>query len=283
MLPDDIPYAGELRVALAAAGSAAAEISSRQANLTHDVKDDGSIVTDADVVAARLIRAEIGEAFPDDAILTEEDAEETERLGYPRCWLVDPIDGTQSYADGSDEYDVLIGLSLGGCVVAGVAWQPATGQALAASDGGGAWIRQTSGSDWSLLRVDDALSEPPVIATRFWLGSPANLPLLNQVVRAIGGSLRNPRLVAGIRSFLPGRNRIDAAVGLYVTGSTIEANEWDLAAVDIILREAGGSATDLNGRPLEFNKPQPTFPEGLILARRPDLAARVREALALFR
>jgi hypothetical protein len=122
-----------------------------------------------------------------------------------------------------------------------------------------------------------------VIATRFWLGSPANLPLLNQVVQEIGGSLRNPKLVAGIRSFLPGKNRIDAAVGLYVAGSTVEANEWDLAAVDIILREAGGSSTDLNGRPLEFNKPQPTFQDGLILARHPDLAVRLREALALVR
>jgi 3'-phosphoadenosine 5'-phosphosulfate (PAPS) 3'-phosphatase len=119
MLPLDMAYADELRVAIAAAGRAAAEVASRQANLTHGVKDDGSIVTDADLVAAGLIRAEIGDAFPDDAILTEEDAAETDRLGKPRCWLVDPIDGTQSYAEGSDEYDVLIGLSLGGRVAVG--------------------------------------------------------------------------------------------------------------------------------------------------------------------
>ena len=283
MIPDDIPFMAELRVALAAARLAATEVAQRQANLTHSVKDDGSIVTDADLAAASLISAEIRAAFPSDAILTEEDADETDRLTYARCWLVDPIDGTQSYAKGSDEYDVLIGLSLDSRVVVGVSWQPATGLSLAATEGGGAWVRQRAGDEWTPLRLDDALPANPVIATRFWLGAPANLPLLNQVVQSVGGSLRNPRLEAGIRTVLPSKNRIDAAVGLYVPGSMVQANEWDLAAADVILREAGGSSTDLHGRPLEFNKPQPTFEGGLILARHPALASSIRDELARLR
>ena len=280
MIPGNIPFARELRVALAAAGRAAAEVAERQANLTHATKDDGSIVTDADLAAAGMIRSDIGGAFPDDAILTEEDADETDRLGCSRCWLVDPIDGTQSYAHGSDNYDVLIGLALEGQVIAGVSWQPNTGMALAATAGGGAWIRPTPEAEWTRLRLDDNLPAHPVIATRFWLGAPANLPHLKIVVNALGGSLRNPKLEAGIRSFLPGKNRIDAAVGLYVPGSLVQANEWDLAAVDIILREAGGAATDLHGRPLAFNKPLPTFDDGLILSRHPGLAVAIREQLA---
>jgi len=81
------------------------------------------------------------------------------------------------------------------------------------------------------------------------------------------------------RCFLPPHSAIDAMVGL-AAGAPLEAWEWDIAAVDLIVREAGGAASDLAGGPLRYNKPDPRFADGLVIAADPvlhrDLFAALR-------
>jgi fructose-1,6-bisphosphatase/inositol monophosphatase family enzyme len=89
-------YARELEIAVSTAleaGAAVREFYETASAATY-TKGDGSPVTDADLASDRIIRRRIGEAFPDDAMLTEEGADEASRLTNPRCWVVDPIDGT---------------------------------------------------------------------------------------------------------------------------------------------------------------------------------------------
>ena len=93
--------------------AAAAEIArfyeSREAAVY--TKKDQSPVTDADLASDRVIRAQIAAAFPDDAILTEEGSHDPAgRIAASRCWLADPLDGTQQFIERMGEFDVFLAL-----------------------------------------------------------------------------------------------------------------------------------------------------------------------------
>jgi 3'-phosphoadenosine 5'-phosphosulfate (PAPS) 3'-phosphatase len=268
-------YDGEMQAAIAAAERAAQIVMDLRGRASSKAKADGSIVTDADFAAADSIRTDLAAAFPEDGILTEEDAQETDRLTRNRVWIVDPIDGTAQYASGSDDFDIYIALSVAGRIAVGVSLQPATGLLVVAAEGEGSAIREDG--RWSNLAFRTTQSSAPVIGTRPWLGSPDNLPDLKRIATALGGTVRDPDRPIGVRSFL---GDLDLAVALYRNGRTPDGYEWDLAVLDIVLRESGGAAVDLQGQPLRFNKPVPWFPDGLLLTRRSDLIERTLAALS---
>jgi 3'-phosphoadenosine 5'-phosphosulfate (PAPS) 3'-phosphatase len=137
-------YARELDIAVETAleaGAAVREFYDNMSAATY-TKGDGSPVTDADLASDKIIRRRLGEAFPDDAILTEEGADEHTRLTNPRCWIVDPIDGTQQFIDRTGEFDVLIALVVEKRPAVGVLYQPTQDRALCAVAGAGAWVIQ---------------------------------------------------------------------------------------------------------------------------------------------
>lgn len=110
-------------------------------------KGDGSEVTAADVEAEAHIRAALAEAFPEDGVMGEEDVETPSRSG--RRWIIDPIDGTRSFASGVPLYSVLLTLEDGGRPVLGCAHLPGVGSTLVAAVGAGAWL------DGVRVRVSD--------------------------------------------------------------------------------------------------------------------------------
>jgi fructose-1,6-bisphosphatase/inositol monophosphatase family enzyme len=265
----------ELRSAIEIARAAGDLILRLRPNLTRSTKSDGSIVTNADLAAADLIRSRFSAAFPDDAVLTEEDFDDSGRPAAPRCWLIDPIDGTKAYAGQSDDFDVYIALIEGGIPIAAVTHQPVTGRSLAAAVGEGAW--QSNGNTWERIENFSA-RVPPRIVTRHWLGAPANWESIQRVAERVGGTAVQASTGISARSVVqPG---FDAIVGLSVDGRPIGAKEWDVAPLDLIVRELGGWASDLRGERLTFNKPVPNFPAGLVLAQSRDLGERIVAALA---
>ncbi|HQY31697.1 MAG TPA: inositol monophosphatase family protein, partial [Thermomicrobiales bacterium] len=237
----------ETEVALVAAGDAADLILSMRSSIKAQIKADGTIVTAADLAAAELIRKTILEAFPDDAVLTEEDQAATDRLSRTRCWVVDPLDGTEKFAKGYDSFDVFVTLAREGELVVAVSVQPVTGIVMLASAGGGCHVRESG--RWRQLEVAH-LPRNPVIGTRPWLGAPANLAFLEPVVSKMGGTVVLP--VAGVspRSLV---TDLDAIVGMFPHGRPSAVWEWDVAPYDLMMREAGGWASDLDGVPLRFN------------------------------
>src|SRR5215207_2597958 len=100
-----------------------------------DFKGDGSEVTAADLAAEAFVRAAVAEAFPEDGILGEEGEERASESG--RRWIVDPIDGTRSFAAGVPLYSVLLALEVDGVVGLGCIHLPALGQTLVAARGAG--------------------------------------------------------------------------------------------------------------------------------------------------
>ena len=280
-------FDAELVTALLATERAAGEIRQVVAAATY-VKGDGSPVTDADLVSDRVIRDTIASAFPSDPILTEEGDDDPARLVSPRCWVVDPLDGTKQFISGTGDYDVLVALVEDGRPVVAVTCHPPSGMVCWAVAGEGAWLG--NGETWARLRFDPVVPRPARVVASIWYGSPAVLPVLSERLSAIAvlpietlPTGLNPRYWAG-----PER-AYDAFVGWEPGSWTAEGGqpgvwmaggEWDLVVSDLIVREAGGGFSLLDGSLHRYNKPVARNEGGLVIAATPALHRELVAALA---
>jgi 3'-phosphoadenosine 5'-phosphosulfate (PAPS) 3'-phosphatase len=275
-------YERELGVALETAleaGAAVRELYEAATAATY-IKGDGSPVTDADLASDRIIRERIGAAFPDDAILTEEGVDDAARLTNPRCWVVDPIDGTQQFIDRTGEFEVIIALVENGRPVVGVIYQPTADLALISVAGGGASVRRGDVTEPAVLRPVPQGAAPRVF-TSVYFGAPDSLPSLQRICEQVGAG--EPGVSAcGVttRGFLPENDRFDVMVGMYAPYREHIAWEWDFAAADLFVHEAGGRFTDLNGNLHRYNKPSARNRGGLLMSVDAGTHERMLKALA---
>lgn len=279
-LPESHPYARELQVALDACTRAAGTI--MEFYLAHSAetytKGDGSPVTDADIAADGVIRETISAAFPDDALMTEEGEHDAERMENPRIWIIDPIDGTAQFVARTDRFDVLIALAVDGEVVVAATIQPPTGLAHAAVAGAGAWRRANEA--WERLMIAPPADPPRLVASRYYL-----LPEQRSWVPALAEALGTtplPVMDVGFqpRALDPAERAYDAFVGLPQDPSIFAAREWDIAASDLIVHEAGGMLTDFHGRRHRYNKPDTHIEDGLLVSASPELHERLLREIA---
>ena len=275
-------YGPELEATVLAAtqaGRAVRDLYDRATAATY-AKADGSPVTDADLASDRLIRTVLGERFPHDPILTEEGIDDPARLVSPRCWIVDPIDGTDQFIRRTGEFDVLVALVVDGRPVVVAGYQPPAGLLCAAVDGAGAWTQRDGEATRRPLRLEPVpTGASPRLATSVWFGAPANLTLLTRVAERLGATPPETQDIGfSPRLFLPGR-RCDALLGLRDGDNQTMAWEWDFAVADLFIHEAGGVVTDLRGTPHRYNKPRPSNDGGLLAAVDPASHERLLEAL----
>jgi histidinol-phosphatase len=196
-------------------------------------KPDSTAVTDADIEVERVIRDAVGRTFPSDGVHGEESGRTDGTSG--RTWVVDPIDGTAQYADGIPLWTTLIGLRLDGRAVLGVADAPALGLRYHAVRGSGAWRGDRS------LRVSD-------------VGRLADAFVLHSGIEEwIGGDDLDPFLSL-CRAARRTRGLSDAWGHLLIAQGSAEALvehepcfEWDWTATSVIVEEAGGRLTTLDG------------------------------------
>lgn len=279
-LPESAAYPRELSVAINAARQAAKAVLTFYDNRSAETytKGDGSPVTDADLASDKLLREVIGGAFPDDAFLTEEGAEDLSRLEHDRLWIIDPIDGTAQFIAGTGRFDILIALAVEGRPVVAVTLQPVTGLMHAAVAGEGAWRITESGHE--PFRID-TIPNPPRVTTSKWYRGHEEHAMLTRVARAVG-SEEPPVMEVGFqpRAFDETQRTYDAFIGLWHPPGESPANEWDIAPCDLIVREAGGVLTDLWGREYPYNKRNTHISGGLLVSARPDLHDKLVAALA---
>ena len=201
------------------------------------LKADLSPVTAADLAVGAYLSQRLRSCDPDIGWLSEEDADAGERLGRRQVWIVDPIDGTRSFVAGEDEWTISIALVEDGRPIAAALFRPATGDlydAVAASGSRSNGVR--------LSVPDGGLDE----VARF-TGARALLDgLAAELPRALW--LRSSRSLA-LRIALLAEGRIDVA---HVKPG---ARDWDLAAADLILQEAGGRLTTFAGEAPAYNRP----------------------------
>jgi histidinol-phosphatase len=231
-------YDDDLRFAHVLA-DAADDITSRRfraLNLTVETKPDLTPVTDADRAAEESLRNVLRRARPRDAV----HGEEFGRTGHgPRCWVIDPIDGTMSYVRGVPVWATLIGLMDGPDVVVGVVSAPALGRRWWAAVGGGAWTGR------SLTKATRcAVSGVGTLAD-------ASLSYSSlddwEAQGRLDGFLGLTRQVWRTRAYGDFWSHVLVAEGSVDVSAEPEVSLWDVAAIQVIVEEAGGRFSDLNG------------------------------------
>ena len=242
-------YERELRIALELAREAGAAILDVYDGPLHIEQktgaDDREPVTQADKLANEIIVDRLQKEFPGDGILAEESIDTSRRLRKQRVWMIDPLDGTTGFIDGNGDFAVQIGLTEQGQCVLGVVYQPLTGVLYRAVLGQGSWIERPE-FEPEQARVSQHREIPTM---RLAASRSHRSPRMDKVVQALGLKEEVRRGSVGIKVGLLVEQQCDVYVHL-----SPRTKQWDTCAPEIILREAGGSITDLFGQPLSYNK-----------------------------
>lgn len=206
-------------------------------------KDDRTPLTAADLAAHNTIVDGLGRLTPDIPVLSEESASlpYTERSGWRRYWLVDPLDGTREFINRNGEFTVNIALIEDGVPVLGVVHVPVTGVSYSACRGRGAFKQVGEGMP-EAIQVRKLDGGPVmVVGSRSHRGSSLTA-FLDKLGRhemvGMGSSLKLCLVAEGIADIYP---RL---------GPT---SEWDTAAAQCVVEQAGGRVTDTGMQPLRYN------------------------------
>ena len=208
----------------------------------YELKGDYDLVTEADRASERLIVERLRSHFPTHSIVAAEGGGLEGSSEYR--WYVDPLDGTTNFAHGFPMFNVTLGLERAGELIAGVVYDPVHDEMFSAEAGGGAYLNNHRIRVSKTARVEDAL-----VATGF----PSRkrhenvnvhfyyqLAMMSHGVRRAGAAALDLAYVAC--------GRLDAfwEFGL---------NPWDMAAGVLLVREAGGTTSDMRGGPFSLRGP----------------------------
>jgi myo-inositol-1(or 4)-monophosphatase len=202
-----------------------------------------SPVSEADIAANDLLHRHLFREG--DGWLSEESENDPNRLHADRVWVIDPIDGTRAFIAGREDWTISAALVTGGRPVAAALFAPATSELFLATAGGGVTrngqpIRVTNGGV-----IGARISGPKRVLERIEAGG-AGIVLMPRVHSL---ALRLARVAHG---------ELDAAMA----GGN--GHDWDLAAADLLVHEAGGVMTALDGETLVYNRPDPVH--GVLIA-----------------
>jgi histidinol-phosphatase len=230
----------ELTAALEAASAAAAIIQAGyRRNLEVRLKADRTPVTDADLEAERAIRAVLTAQFPGYGFYGEETGRHA--MDAEHLWLVDPIDGTKSFVRDCPFFSTQIALRRAGRLVLGVSSAPAYGELAWAEEGSGAWL------DGQPIRVSAVATLGEAILST---GNLRTLAAAPAAWSRYGALVRRVNRLRGYGDFLHyhllARGALDAVI-------ESDVGILDIAALSVIVREAGGVFTDLEGGEIDLD------------------------------
>ncbi len=214
-----------------------------------DKPDGAGPVTEADLAVNAMLEQRLPAARPGYGWLSEETEDSTDRLAKDRAFIIDPIDGTRSFAEGSRTWAHSLAIAEFGEVIAAVIYLPLRDLLYTAAKGQGATLNGTPirVSRVTALESAEILAAKPNLDARHWRqGQVPNFK-------------RNYRPSLAYRMALVGQGRFDGMLTLRPSW------EWDIAAGDLIIREAGGLCSNRLGQPLRFNNAHPRL-NGVIAA-----------------
>lgn len=251
-----MPFQDELAVAIAAANEASEYVRREYETFTPIPNAPASISTHVDHGAQEIILRRIRANFPADSLVAEErTATLTEApVGAARVWVVDPIDGTRGFAMKNGEFSVMVGLTVGGRVMVGVVLEPVLERTTYAAAGSGCWVTVGNGDP---MRCQVTTASDPAAATLIQSRTkPGPLP---RPVRALGPAKIIETYSAGIKLAAVARGDADIYVNSYVG-----FNDWDVCAGQILVEEAGGRVTLLDGTAVVYGSPGAQLRRGLV-------------------
>lgn len=254
--PDDLD---RIRVALDTAGTLLAHFVDEGARV--DRKRSGDLVTEADLAVDRALRELLwheGEGW-----LSEETGDDPSRLTHSRCWIVDPLDGTQEFVQGIPEWGVSVGLVIDGEAVAGGFLNPISGLHVVGAVGHGCW---KSGVPCA-VRDDDGLNGMEVLASR------------SETRRGEWTQFEGDAFTVKATGSVAYKFAMVAAAETDATWTLVPKSEWDVAGGVALVRAAGGEVVLKDGTPPRFNRRDIRMP-GLIAAG-PRRMRAIRERLGI--
>lgn len=207
-------------------------------------KTDGSPLTAADLASHRTIVEGLREATPEVPVLSEESADTADfavRSGWSRYWLVDPMDGTKHFEKRDGKFTVNIALVEDHAPVLGVVTVPVSGVSYAAARGLGARRYDGSGQ-WAPISVRTPAAHPLRVAA----SQSHTTDETEAFIRALG-PVRRISTGSSLKFCLLAEGEVDVYPRFGPTG------EWDTAAAQCIVEEAGGLVTDAGLEPLRYN------------------------------
>ena len=237
-------YAAELELALRAIRAAGEAVMPWfRAEKEVRFKSPDQPVTEADLLADRILHQTLLGERPEYGWLSEETKDTPERLGKERLWVVDPIDGTNSFVQGRAEFAISVGLVDGGRAVLGAVFNPARGELYHAVAGAGAFL---NGAPIRVSATDETVEVRTVGASRWEIG------------RGEFDRFTAPWRVVPLGSTAWKMVKVaDGTVDVFVSAGP--KNEWDVAGAAVIVTEAGGRVSNLSGAELRYNQPNPAW------------------------
>ncbi len=217
-----------------------------------------SPVTTADFRANGIICNGLKKSFPDDAFLSEETCEGADAAWYDaeNVWIIDPLDGTECFIQGGEDFGIHIGLTVRGIPTLGVNYYPVTDVIYWAVKGQGAWKQKGKEEKTRLLlqRSDGEVALVPLISK--------SDTVANEIFDKLSGSKATSVKYVGSA----GLRLCAIAEGSYniYLASAKRAGLWDFLSGEVILREAGGFISDWNGDPIDYRRKDGKLPKGVI-------------------
>ncbi len=234
---DHDTLSGDLARTMREAGALA--VRTFQQPLKSWTKARNSPVSEADMAVDAFLRARLTALMPDCAWLSEESSDDLARLSSRRLWIVDPIDGTRAYIAGRADWSISVALVEDGRPVAASIFAPIEDSLFLAGAGRGA----------TRNGLPIAASAGAAIAHARAAGPK---PLLDRLAALAPGIAAEPKIHSlALRLARVAQGRLDIAF------ASAESNDWDLAAADLLVHEAGGALTTLQGHPLNYNRADP--------------------------
>ncbi len=225
-----------------------------------EIKEDDSPVTIADKTADKLIREHLSKLFPTHAFLTEESEDNLDRLNNDYVWIIDPVDGTKDFVAKDGQFTTNIALSYKHEIVVGVVIAPALNQYYYALKGHGAYFVDENRNE-TKIHVNDKLEDLTVLTSVFHLQK-AEVELIEKYkgrinhAEKVGSSLKACTIARGL-----------AEISYRLSPGT---KEWDTAACDIIVKEAGGLFVKPDGTDMRYNRGDVYNREGYVIVNRKE-------------
>jgi len=222
-----------------------------------ETKEDNTPVTEADLAADRIIREYLHACFPNYALLTEESADTKERLTKDYVFIVDPVDGTHEFVKKSGGFSTNIALAYKGEVVAAVINIPAKHKLYSATVGGGTYLEE-KGKEKKKCHVSSKIGKDLILLVSVNFYSDREKAFtekhkeLWKEVRPLGASSKFCEIAEG-----------NAELAVRYSSGT---KEWDTAAGDLIITEAGGVFVDPKGNRFKYNKEDVYNHDGYIVS-----------------
>ncbi|MBN9530945.1 MAG: 3'(2'),5'-bisphosphate nucleotidase CysQ [Alphaproteobacteria bacterium] len=219
-------------------------------------------VSEADLAVDRLLHERLQGARSDYGWLSEESVDDPRRLDCARVWVVDPIDGTRAFVARRPEFCVCAALVEQGEPVLAAVFNPATDEFFAAVRGQGATL---NGRPIHASGRDDLNAARLLASKSRHFSSPA----WQEAAPGASFSYRNS---IAYRMVLVAAGRFETAISL------TPKSDWDIAAADLIVREAGARATTATGAAFRYNQPRPVHPN--VITSGPGVHGQVLDLLA---